>query len=239
MMIDPKEFRVVDLSHTFFPGIPHAEDMPDETTKKIYDFEKDGFQAHYYGFAGQWGTHIDVPIHFVEGGRTLEQIGPEELVLQLSVIDCTEECAQNADYLMTIDKIQAHEIQYGTVPAGAFVAMKSGWSQRWPDPVRMSNKDEKGVAHFPGWSVEAAKFLIEERGVKALGHEPTDTDGGKKVSTDNFECEDYLLREDIYQVELLASLEEVPATGGLVFVGFPKSKGGSGFPARVLALVPR
>lgn len=235
-MINLSKTNIVDLSHTFFPGIPHAEDMPDETTKKIYDFEKDGFQAHYYGFAGQWGTHIDVPVHFVQGGRTLEEIRPNELVLPLVVINCVKECSENPDYLLDTSKIDAFEKQYGKIPLGAFVAMRSDWSSRWPDPIKMSNKDSAGISHFPGWSVEAAKFLIEERAIGALGHEPTDTDGGKKVSADNFECEDFILQKDIYQIELLASLSEVPAIGAIVFVGFPKSKDGSGFPVRVLAL---
>jgi kynurenine formamidase len=233
------DYHIVDLSHTFFPGIPHAEDMPEESTKKIYDFEKDGFQAHYYGFAGQWGTHVDVPIHFVEGGRTLDQILPSELVLPLVVIDCVAESESDSDYLMSPEKVLEHESAYGRVPSGAFVAMKTGWSSRWPDPQRMSNKDSSGVAHFPGWSVEAAQLLLKERKVLAFGHEPTDTDGGMKVTADNFECEDYILRQNVYQVELMASMSEIPPVGSTIVVGFPKSLGGSGFPARLLALVPK
>ena len=230
--------KIVDLSHEFYPGIPHAVDMPDEETAIIYDFEQDGFQAHYYKFAGQWGTHIDAPVHFIKGGRALNEIEPKEFVLPLVVIDCIAEVAESVDYLLDVQKIKEHESKYGIIPEGSFVAMKTGWSKRWPNPETMSNKDSNGIAHFPGWSVEAATYLIELRNVSAFAHEPTDTDGGVKVSKDDFDCETYILSKDRYQIEMLAALDLVPPTGSLVFVGTPKPRGGSGFPARVLAVVP-
>jgi len=231
-----KKTTVFDLSHKFHAGIPHASVMPEETSKVIYNIDPDGFQAHLYSFAGQWGTHIDAPIHFAKGGRTLDQIEASELILPFIVIDCSEEVEKDNDYLLSLKKVMEHEKQFGEISSNSFVAMKTNWSSRWPDPEKMANKDNDGTAHFPGWSVEAVKFLIEARNITAIGHEPMDTDGGRKVSVGNFECEDYLLCAGKYQIEMLASLQGIPQTGAIVIVGVPKPLGGSGFPARVMVV---
>lgn len=233
-----KNCQVIDLTHTFDKDIPHAPDMPVASLDLIFDFDADGFQAHRYTLPGQWGTHIDPPIHFVRNGRTLDQIGAIDLILPLCVFDVEEECRRNSDYLLKVEDVEQWEKVNGRVESGSFVAMKSGWSSRWPDKEKMFNRDESGTAHFPGWSSEVAEFLISERNVKAFGHEVTDTDGGVAISGDDFSCETLILKRDRYQIELMASMDEVPPTGSVIFVGAPKPKGGSGFTCRILALVP-
>jgi len=116
--------------------------------------------------------------------------------------------------------------------------MRTDWSKRWPDMAKLENKDGKGVAHYPGWSMPALKFLYEQRKITASGHEPTDTDPGVNASKDDFSLEIYVLQQNHYQIELLTNLDQVPESGAIVVVSFPKPKGGSGFPARVFAIVP-
>ena len=102
----------------------------------------------------------------------------------------------------------------------------------------MENKDTHGVAHYPGWSLAALKYLYEKRKVTATGHETTDTDPGLATSKDDYTLETYVLSHDHYQIELLTNLDQVPEAGAIVVVTFPKPKGGSGFPARVFAVLP-
>jgi kynurenine formamidase len=102
----------------------------------------------------------------------------------------------------------------------------------------MANLDAKGTAHYPGWSAEVLKTLYESRKVTATGHETTDTDPGLATSADRYDLETYVLSHDHYQIELLANLDQVPEAGALVVASFPKPKGGSGFPARVFAILP-
>lgn len=102
----------------------------------------------------------------------------------------------------------------------------------------MANKDDQGIAHHPGWSLEVLKYLYETRRVAASGHEPTDTHPGLSTSRGNFECESYVLGRNRYQIELLTNLDQVPQAGAIVVCTFPKPKDGSGFPARVFAIVP-
>ena len=236
--------KFVDLTHEFSPGIPHWHGFPDETRQTIYWYEKrpdtkgDGFFSEVFSHVGQWGTHVDPPAHFIKGKRTVDQIDTKEMFLPLVVIDVHDEVAKNPDYTLPLERIQKWEQTHGQIPAGAFVAMRTDWSKRWPDSGKMSNKDEKGVAHYPGWSMPALKFLYEQRKITASGHETTDTDPGIATTKNDYSLEAYILNTDHYQIELLTNLDQVPEAGALVVVSFPKPKGGSGFPARVFAIVP-
>jgi kynurenine formamidase len=118
------------------------------------------------------------------------------------------------------------------------VALRTDWCRRWPDAAAMQNKDEKGVAHTPGWSKPVLEYLYKTRRITASGHETTDTDPGLATSKGDYSLERYLLGTDHYQVELLANLDRVPEAGALVVVAFPKPHRGSGFPARVFAILP-
>ncbi len=118
------------------------------------------------------------------------------------------------------------------------MALRTDWSKRWPDAARMQNKDTNGVAHYPGWSLAALKYLFEGRQITASGHETTDTDPGLATSREDYSLETYILGQNHYQIELLANLDKVPEAGALVVVSFPKPKRGSGFPARVFAILP-
>lgn len=236
--------KFVDLTHEFAPGIPHWPGFPDETRHTLYWYERRpdtkgaGFFAEVFCHIGQWGTHVDPPAHFIKGKRTLDQIDPKEMFLPLVVIDVHEEAAKNPDYTLTLERVQQWELAHGQIPVGAFVAMRTDWSKRWPDADRMRNKDDKGVAHYPGWSLPVLKFLYEQRNITASGHETTDTDPGVATSKDDYSLEAYILNRDRYQIELLTNLDQVPEAGALVIASFPKPKGGSGFPARVFAIVP-
>jgi len=187
---------------------------------------------------GQWGTHVDPPAHFIKGLRTIDQIDVKEMVMPLVVLDVHEKVAENPDYTITMDDVQAWEATHGPIPEGAFVAMRTDWSRRWPDIPQMQNKDADGIAHYPGWSMDVLKYLYEERKITASGHEPTDTDPGIATSKDDYSLEAYILSTNHYQVELLTNLDQAPEAGALVVVAFPKPKDGSGFPARVFAILP-
>ena len=241
-IIKTKEF--VDLTHAFDAEIPHWPGFPQEKRETIYWYDNGvgsmgtGFFAQVYSHVGQWGTHCDPPAHFIKGLRTIDQIDVKEMFLPLVVIDVSKKAAENPDYALTIEDIQDWESKHGLIPEGSFVAMRTDWSKRWPDAAAMRNADESGTAHYPGWGIEAIKFLCEERKITALGHEPTDTDPGILTSKGDYSCETFILAQDKYQIELLADLDKVPESGALVVVTFPKPAYGSGFPARVFAILP-
>jgi kynurenine formamidase len=244
-LFQKKEY--VDLTHTFEPGIPHWPGFPDEERELLFWYDNNppgpgtlgtGFYAQRYCHAGQWGTHADPPAHFIPGLRTIDQIDIKEMVLPLVVIDVHKKVEKNPDYTITMDDVRKWEKKYGKIPKGAFVAMRTDWSKRWPDIAAMQNKDAAGVAHYPGWSLEVLQYLYEVRKITASGHEPTDTDPGVATSQGDYSLEAYVLGTDHYQIELLTNLDQVPEAGALVVVTFPKPLDGSGFPARVFAILP-
>ena len=226
-----------DLTHPFHPGQPHFEGFPDEETSKILDFEKgDGFQVHRYAFVGQWGTHVDPPVHFIKGGRTLDAIPVSEMLLPLVVIDISARAAADPDTTATLSDLAAWEARNGWIPERCFVALRTGWSTRWPDVARFYNRSPDGVSHTPGWSRAVLVHLFEQRGITAIGHEQIDTDPGVATSAGDYGLEHYVLSIDRWQIELLANLDRVPEKGALIMATWPKAKGGSGFPARAVAI---
>src|SRR3984957_18144564 len=233
-----KAHRFVDLTHAFAPGIPHWKGAPDERVKTLYTVEKDGFRINEYCHIGQWGTHVDPPAHFHTGLHTIDQIDLKDMLMPLVVIDVHKKVADNPDYVLSLDDIHDWEHHHGAIPRGAFVAMRTDWSKRWPDDAAIANRDAAGVFHYPGWSKEVLKLLYEERGITASGHETTDTDPGVATTKNDYSLESYILGTNHYQIEMLANLDQVPESGALVWITFPKVENGSGFPARVIAVVP-
>lgn len=239
-----KAKRFVDLTHAFSPGIPHWKGFPDEKREILYGYESgtgtlgSGFYVQSFTHVGQWGTHVDPPAHFVQGMRTVDQISVKEMIMPLVIIDVHKKVARNPDYTITMGDITDWEKRHGPIPVGAFVAMRTDWCRRWPDMKAMYNNDADGIAHYPGWSLGVLKYLYEVRKITASGHETTDTDPGIATSKDDYSLERYILEQNHYQIELLANLDEVPEAGALVVAAFPKPKDGSGFPARVFAILP-
>ncbi len=234
----------VDLTHAFAPGIPHWPGFPDEHRETLYYYNEgvgtkgSGIYVHLYCHVGQWGTHVDPPAHFIKGTRTLDQIDVKEMILKLVVLDIHKKVETNPDYVVSMEDVRSWESKHGPIPQDSFVALRTDWSKRWPDDTAMQNEDKKKTKHFPGWSKEVLQYLLEKRKVTAVGHETTDTDPGLSCSKGDYSLESYVLSTNHYQIELLTNLDKVPEFGALVVVTFPKPKNGSGFPARVFAILP-
>ncbi|MFT4129609.1 cyclase family protein [Labrys sp. (in: a-proteobacteria)] len=226
-----------DLSHAFHPGQPRFSAFPDEERQLVFDYPKgDAFQVHRYAFVGQWGTHVDPPVHFIEGGRAVDDLPVSDMLLPLVVLDIREKVADSPDANPELSDIVAWEERNGRIPSGCFVALRTGWSSRWPDNERFYNRSADGVSHCPGWSRAVLEELFEKRGIVAIGHEQIDTDPGMATSKGDFSLEHYVLSRDRWQVELLANLDGLPEAGALIMASWPKAKGGSGFPARAVAI---
>jgi len=183
-----------------------------------------GFFSELFTHVGQWGTHADPAAHFVKGLRTVDEIDPKEMILPLVVIDVHREAVADSDYMLSLGRIKKWEKDHGEIPTGAFVAMRTDWSKRWPDAAKMENKDAKGVAQYPGWSLPGLKYLYERRKITALGHETTDTDPGIATSKDDYSLETYILSTNDYQIELLMNLDQVSRGWRYRRSQFPKTK---------------
>jgi kynurenine formamidase len=200
----------------------------DPKTGEPYTIEKDGFRATVYSMVGQYGTHIDPPAHFSPDGATMDRIPVKQMILPLVVIDETPLLADDPNHALTVDDIIAWERAHGRVPAGSFVALRTDMAKDFEaNPERFSRTP------FPAWSLAAIRFLYEQRGVVATGHESMDTD-----ITDEMASETWLLRAGHWQIEVMANLDRVPATGAVLVAAWPKVENGLGFPVRVFAILP-
>lgn len=226
--------KFVELSHIMSPETPHWSGFPAEKVSTMFDYP-DGFFVHEFTLVSQYGTHVDAPCHFVQGTRKLHEIDAKELVMPLCVIDITSKIVGNDDYGCSADDIKEWEAANGPVPEGAFVALRTDWSKR----DDLNNYDAEGNKHYPAWHLDALKYLVEERNIGAIGHETSDTDTAVLAATVGYDCETYILSQNRYQIELLKNLDQVPATGSLIFCGFPRAKDAPGFSARCIAVCPK
>lgn len=142
------------MSHEVSKDTPHWYGYHELQESICLDYHEAGFDviAQDYTIVSQYGTHVDVPAHFVPDGRTLEQVPAESMLLPLCVIDVSEKVKANPDYAMTVEDIEAWEAVYGQIPAGSFVGMRSDWSKR----SEMNNYDADGNPHYPGWAGSAS-----------------------------------------------------------------------------------
>lgn len=230
--------RFTDLTHAFFPDQPHFPAFPNEARERIFTVEQHGFEVTRYTIVGQWGTHIDAPSHFIAGGRSVDAIPAEQMLLPLVILDITARAEKDPDTTAQLSDIRAWEQKHGRIPDNAFVALRTGWSARWPDAEAFANKDADGIAHYPGWSREVLEFFINARKITAIGHEVTDTDPGTSTSKGDYGAEAYWLGQHRWQIELMANLAAVPEAGALLMVSWPKPQAGSGYPARLVAIQP-
>ena len=243
---EPSQFprgELVDLSHTY-------------DAQTIYWPTAEGFQlrkdaegitpgGYYYAanslFTSEHGgTHIDAPIHFAQGRQTVDRIPLERLIGPAVVIDVTEQADRNADYQVTPDDIARFEQANGTIPDDAIVLIRTGFSRRWPDAARYlgtATRGEEGAKqlHFPGLHPDAAKWMVANRRIGAIGIDTASIDHGQSTL---FESHRILYEREIPAFENLTALERLPVAGAHVIALPMKIGGGSGAPLRAVAILP-
>jgi kynurenine formamidase len=235
--------EVVDLSHTydkttiFWPtAAPFAlETVSAGMTPGGYYYAANNFSTSEHG-----GTHLDSPVHFAEGKSTVDRIALNRLMGTAVVIDVTAQSAANPDYLITVADLEAAERQDGPIPANAIVLLRTGFSRRWPDAAKYLGTAERGEAavarlHFPGLHPDAARWLVANRPIRAIGIDTASIDYGQSTL---YESHRALFANEIPAFENLTSLERLPKRGAHVIALPMKIGGGSGAPLRAIAIVP-
>ena len=228
--------KYVDLTHTITPTIPVWAGFASSTfgparnpkTRVPYSYSTDGFEAtEYHLGTDQLGTQLDPPAHWAPEYPAIDELPATYALRPLVVIPIVEQVAKNPGYHLTVADIQAWEAKHGPVPEGSVVFVRSDWSKDWPNPELATR------TVFPGVSLDALKYLHLTRHILFHGHEPLDTD-----TTPTFEAEGWLMHHGYTQAEGVAHLDQVPETGCLVTIGYPKLQGGTGGYARYVAICP-
>ena len=233
--------RIVDLSYAFDRRTiywPTAQ--PFRLTSDFHGRTPGGFfyASNSLCASEHGGTHLDAPSHFAEAGLGADQIPPGSLIAPAAVLDVRAACAADPDRAATVEDVRAYEAEHGTIPEGAVAILFTGWGARWPDRKSYLGDDTPGDAsrlHFPGFSAEAATFLAMERRVAGLGIDTASIDRG--MSRD-FQAHQAAAAANVYNLENLASVDRLPPKGATLIVLPMKIAGGTGAPARVIAILP-
>jgi len=230
----------IDLTHEFSAETiywPTAQRFSLETefhgqTPNGYFYVANRYHASEHG-----GTHIDAPIHFAEHGETLDQLPIGQLTGEAVVVDLSAKAKKNADYLITVADLKACEGEHGRIPDGAIVLLNTGFAQYWPNAKKYLGTEERGTngvakLHFPGLHPAAARWLVTERTIKAVGVDTASIDYGQSTL---FESHRILFAKNVPAFENVAGLDKLPATGAYIVALPMKIKGGSGGPLRIVA----
>jgi kynurenine formamidase len=239
---DLRTARVVDLTHAFDARTPYWPTAPHgfQLERLHYGKTEAGFFYSAYAFCApeHGGTHLDAPIHFAEDRWTADQVPVARLVRPAVVIDVAGAAAADPDYRLTPADLETWEKRHGRIPEGAIVLLRTGWSARWPDKKRYLGDDTPGDAsrlHFPSYGPEAARRLVTERKVAALGVDTASIDHGPSK---DFAVHQVVAAANVAGLENLTGLEALPPTGAWVIALPMKIGGGSGGPLRAIALLP-
>lgn len=227
--------RVVFLSHVLtastpvFPGDPPVEIRP------AASIGRDGYYLQRVTSGEQAGTHWAAPAHFSTGEPAADQLDAADFFHPAAVLDARARAAGDPDFAVDIADLQRWEAEFGPVPQHAAVLLHTGYADRWDDPAAYLGTDGAGVLHYPGFGAAAARWLIERRGIAALG---TDTMGVDPGADTSFATNRLLLHGRRTHLENLCGLAQMPATGGWIIVGGTRIEHGSGSPATVFGLIP-
>jgi kynurenine formamidase len=232
------QLGLVNLAHvndpattTLFPGDPEF------TLETMATVPIDGFYMQYVREGEHTGTHWGAPAHFQEGGLTADQLDPHDLFLPAVKIDIRRQAAQDPDYGATVDDLRRFERRHGRIPSGAAVILWTGWEARWGTDA-YANLDADGVIHQPGFSPEAAQWLIDTGRLGGRGALGTDTFGPDRGVDDSFAVSVLLYDRHRISLENLSNLTALPSRNAWVLVGAPLNKAGSGSTATIYGVLP-
>jgi kynurenine formamidase len=234
---------LVDLSHPYdsqtivWPTSEHfrLDKVAEGMTEQGFYYASNNFFSAEHG-----GTHIDAPIHFAKGGRTVDEIPLDQLMGPAAVVDVSAASERDADYQITVADLEQWEKTNGRIPDRGIVLVRTGFSTRWPDAERYLGTAERGAGgvaklHFPGLHPDAARWLIENRSVDAIGIDTASIDRGQSTL---YESHRILTEQNIPAFENLTNLDRLPASGAYVVALPMKIGGGSGGPLRAVAILP-
>ena len=236
-----EKMKWIDLTYPFSEKTLYWPNNPKGFTRDTLfagETNKGYYYSSYSFFVPEHGgTHLDAPIHFVEGKKTVDQLDLDQLTGDAVVIDVSGKVNGNRDYLVTIEDVLDWEKTHGALDPNTIILFKTGYGKYYPDAAKYFGTSLKGdesipQLHFPGLSTDVALWLIKSRKVKAVGIDTPSIDYGQ---SDDFHVHRILLKEEIPVFENVANLDKLPARG-IYVVALPMLlEKGSGAPLRIIA----
>jgi kynurenine formamidase len=233
----------IDLTHPFDEAAVYWPTADTFELDEVFRGMTDGgffYSANNFAAAEHGGTHVDAPIHFAEGKWNVDDIPLERLMGPAVVIDVSQAALADPDYLVGVADFEAWEAAHGRMPDGAIVLLNTGFTRYWPDRSKYMGTERRGEEavpelHFPGLDPDAARWLVTERTVHAVGLDTPSIDYGQSTSFDSHRI---LFARNVPAFENVASLDKLPASGAWVMALPMKIRGGTGGPLRIVAHLP-
>ena len=233
----------VDLSYAYDSQTPFWPTANDFDLDTVFAGMTEGgyyYSAYQFTTAEHGGTHIDAPIHFAAGKKTVDQIGLDQLMGNAVVIDVTDSVNAYVDYRVNIEDFKKWEAKHGRIEDGSIILLRTGFGNFWPDKLKYLGTDQKGQAavamlHFPGLHEKAAQWLVDNRNIKAIGLDTPSIDYGR---SSDFKSHRILMEQNIPAFENVGYLDQLPENGAYIIALPMKIRGGSGGPLRIVAYVP-
>ncbi|XP_035695432.1 isatin hydrolase-like [Branchiostoma floridae] len=233
--------RLIDLTWTLKAGIPvHPFFPPYQFTIVYRDDHPGGYylESNEIAMNEHTGTHIDAPAHFARGAWRLDQIPLGHLTGPGVMIDVRDRIGDNTDYAVTAQDLQDWEREYGHIPEGGIIMLRSGWGEQFyeegPVPYLGVGQKNDSLLHSPGLHPDAAQWLVDNRDVKVIGFDTVSADTGDSKTCPTHKI---LLPNNIIIIENVGHLNEMPPTGSTVYAMPIKIGDGSGAPSRVFAII--
>ncbi|MCG8530273.1 MAG: cyclase family protein [Desulfovibrionales bacterium] len=230
-------FTIVDLTQPMTPNLPIWPGDPKFKIRPWATYETDQYFINHISIGEHSGTHWGTPNTFIKGARSADMFEAKELVLPAVLMDIRKQIQGDKDYRLSIQDVKEWEKAQGkTIPPGSFVIIFTGWQYKWHLPDSFLGTDPNHVLHWPGFDAKTAAFLMEERRVAGLG---TDTHGTDPGNDEEFGASFAVYKNDGMILECLSGLDKLPPFGATLIIGGWPIQGGSGSPARVMALLPQ
>jgi len=240
--LDLSGYTLVDLTHPYNQDTIYWPTSPSRFELKQLAFgETPGgwfYSANTLCTPEHGGTHFDAPIHFSAAGSAVHAVPLERLMAPAVLIDVSAKASADPNYRLTVADVAAFEARHGAIDAGTIVLLRTGWSERWTDVKDYLGDDTPGDASrlsFPSYGADAARLLVEQRGVVLLGVDTASIDYGP---SEDFPVHRIAAARDVGGLENLTGLAQLPPTGFTILALPMMIEGGSGAPVRAVALVP-
>ena len=231
----------IDLSYSFstetlyWPNNPKGFRMDtlfEGKTPGGYYYSSFGFCAPEHG-----GTHLDAPVHFAEGNKSVDQLSLQQLTGPAVVIDVSAKALNNKDYLISIDDVLSWEKENGPLPDSIILLFRTGYGKYYPDANLYFGTDKKGdsaIALLERSKCGPVKDL-KNKTIKAVGLDTPSIDYGQSA---DFKTHRILLAQNIPAFENIANLDLVPVKNSYIVALPMQIKKGSGAPLHIIAYIP-
>lgn len=195
-------------------------------------------QLEEYTSATHVGTHMDAPCNLALRKWCVDEIPLERLAAPAAVVDITEKAESNPDAMVDINDLKRWEDISLRSLNGTIVILRTGWGRRWNNKTSFigTSGNDTSRFHFPGMSPDAAQWLVNNRDIYGVATETVSLDHGKSR---DFRAHRILLAANIYGLENVANVEEIPIVGAFIHAMPMKIGRASGAPTRIVARYPK